>query len=73
MEWLVDYWDFHIVDYCYSIDLHFRWALMALLGLGIIVIIIGKRFRPEKEIIGGFTTMRDLIIGIQGQINKTAT
>jgi hypothetical protein len=52
---------------------HFHWGLMTLLGLGIIVVIIGKRFKPEKEIIGGYSTMRDLIMGMQRQIKKTAT
>jgi hypothetical protein len=52
---------------------HFHWGLMILLGLGLIVIFVGKRFKPEKDIIGGYTTMRDLIMGMQRQINKTAT
>ena len=52
---------------------HFHWGLMILLGLGLMAIIVGKRFEPEKNIIGGYATVRDLITGIQAQINKTAT
>jgi hypothetical protein len=51
----------------------FHWGLMTILGFGLILVIIGKRFNPEKEIIGGYDTVRDLIFGMQSQISKTTT
>ena len=52
---------------------HFHWSLLIILGVGLTTVMIGKKFKPEKEIIGGYNTIRDLIKGMQGQINKAAT
>jgi hypothetical protein len=47
---------------------HFHWSLWIILGIGLTIVMIGKRFKPEKDIIGGYKTIRDLIIGMQEQI-----
>jgi hypothetical protein len=52
---------------------HFHWGLWVIFGLGITIMIIGRFFKPEKEVVGGYDTIRDLIIGMQRQINKAAT
>ncbi|MFI5136475.1 MAG: hypothetical protein ACHQIM_01525 [Sphingobacteriales bacterium] len=49
---------------------HFHWTLMITLALGLVVIFIGNKFKPEKENIGGYDTIKDLILGMQAQINK---
>jgi len=51
---------------------HFHWALFITLGLGLIMIFIGRTFKPEKEIIGGYNTIRDLIIGMQLHLEKSS-
>jgi len=48
----------------------FHWTLFITLGLGLPLILVGRMFEPEKEIVGGYDTVRDLIIGMQMQINK---
>lgn len=52
---------------------HFHWSLLIILGIGVIIVMIGKRFKPEKDIIGGYDTIRDLIKGMQRHINKAGT
>ncbi|HNY01279.1 MAG TPA: hypothetical protein PKG48_01765 [Bacteroidales bacterium] len=56
-----------------SLFWHFHMSLLILSFLGLVVIFIGKLFKPEKNIIGGYNTMRDLVIGIQEQLEKAAT
>jgi hypothetical protein len=51
---------------------HFHWGLWIILGSGIAIVIIGRLFKPEKEVIGGYNTIHDLIIGMQKQMNKVA-
>jgi len=50
---------------------HFHWSLMFILALGITISVIGNKFKPAKETIGGYETIRDLIFGMQAVINKT--
>lgn len=49
---------------------HFHGMLLIPLCLGITFIFIGNKFSPDKEVIGGYETIRDLIIGMQAQANK---
>jgi len=49
---------------------HFHWTLMIALISGIIISIIGNKFKPAKENIGGYDTMRELIVGMQYRIEK---
>jgi hypothetical protein len=49
----------------------FHWALLITFVLGLFLILIGRKFKPEKEVIGGYDTVRDLIVGMQKQINKS--
>lgn len=51
----------------------FHWTMLLFLGLGIIAITIGRQYKPEKEIIGGYDTIRDLIKGMETILIKTAT
>jgi hypothetical protein len=51
----------------------FYWSLWIILGIGLTIVMIGKMFKPEKDIIGGYDTIRDLIIGMQEQLKKAAT
>lgn len=51
----------------------FHWSLWIILGIGLTIVLIGKMFKPEKDVIGGYKTIRDLIIGMQEQIKKAAT
>ncbi len=49
---------------------HFHPALFVTLGLGLIFSIVGNKFlKPEKENIGDYTTVRDLVMGMQSKIN----
>jgi len=52
---------------------HFHGSLWIILGIGLTIVMIGNRFKPEKDIIGGYKTIRDLIIGMQEQLKKAAT
>ncbi len=47
---------------------HFYWFLLLPLPAGIILLIIGRRFKPKKEVIGGYDTIRDLILGMQAKL-----
>ena len=49
---------------------HFHWALFIPLFIGITVTIIGNRFNPAKEVIGGYDTIRELILSMQAKANK---
>ena len=56
-----------------SLIWQFHWIMLLFLGLGIITIVIGRQYKPEKEIIGGYNTIRDLIKGMETILIKTAT
>ena len=56
-----------------SLIWQFHWAMILFIGLGIITIAIGRQYKPEKEIIGGYDTIRDLIKGMETILIKTAT
>jgi hypothetical protein len=49
---------------------HFHWTLFVPLCIGVIITFIGNKFSPAKEVIGGYNTVRDLILGMQTQANK---
>lgn len=49
---------------------HFHWILLIPLFIGIFLNIIGNKFSPAKEVIGGYDTMRDLILGMEAQAKK---
>jgi hypothetical protein len=49
---------------------HFHWTLLIPLALGLITMFIGRKFKPAKEVIGGYYTVRDLILGMESQLNK---
>ena len=56
-----------------SLIWQFHWTMLIMIGIGIITIAIGRQFKPEKEIIGGYDTIRDLIKGMEKILIKTAT
>ncbi len=56
-----------------SLIWQFHWILLLFIGFGIIIIAIGRQYEPEKEIIGGYDTIRDLIKGMETILIKTAT
>lgn len=49
----------------------FHWSLLMPLTLGLTLIFTGRLFKPEKEIIENYVTIRDLIVGIQLKISKS--
>lgn len=49
---------------------HFHWMLFIPLCIGIILLLTGNRFNPAKEVIGGYDTVRDLILGMEAQSKK---
>lgn len=49
---------------------HFHWALLIPLCIGLTLIFIGNRFKPAKQNIGGYDTVRDLILGMEAQTKK---
>ena len=49
---------------------HFHWVLFIPLCIGITLTFIGNKFRPAKESIGGYITVRDLILGMEVQAKK---
>lgn len=51
---------------------HFHWALFITLGFGLILIFTGRIFKPEREIIGGYDTVRDLIVEMQLHLEKSS-
>lgn len=56
-----------------SVIWQFHWTMLLFIGLGIMTIVVGRQFEPEKEIIGGYDTIRDLIKGMETILIKTAT
>jgi len=51
---------------------HFHWSLLVPLVIAISLLIIGQRFSPAKEVIGGYDTVRDLIMGMQANLKIPA-
>ena len=49
---------------------HFQWILLLPLCIGISLTVIGNMFSPAKEVIGGYDTVRDLILGMEAQTKK---
>lgn len=49
---------------------HFHWMLLIPLCIGVSLNIIGNKFSPAKEVIGGYDTIRDLILGMKSQVKK---
>lgn len=54
----------------FSIIWNFHWYLFIPTGIGLIINTIGNKLKPAKDIIGGYDTMRDLILGMKEKINK---
>lgn len=50
----------------------FHWGLFVPFLMGLVVVFIGKRFSPARESIGGYHTVRDLIMGMQVQAHKAS-
>lgn len=50
---------------------HFHWILFIPLCIGIFLTFIGNKFSPAKEVIGGYDTVRDLILGMESQTKKS--
>ncbi len=55
----------------FSAAWHFQWALLFPLVAGIVLFYIGDRIGPAREVIGGYATMRDLILGMQAEMTET--
>ena len=53
-----------------SIDWQFHSALFIALCTGITLTFLGNRLKPSKENIGGYDTLRDLILGMEAQAKK---
>jgi len=49
---------------------HFHWLLLVPLIIAISLLVIGHKFSPAKEVIGGYDTVRDLIIGMQANLKS---
>jgi hypothetical protein len=49
---------------------HFHWMLLIPLCIGVSLTFIGNKFSPAKEVIGGYDTVRDLILGMEAQSKK---
>jgi hypothetical protein len=49
----------------------FHWSLLMPLTLGLTLIFTSRLFKPEKEIIENYVTIRDLIVGIQLKLSKS--
>jgi hypothetical protein len=47
---------------------HFHWLLLVPLFVGIALMVVGNKFSPAKEVIGGYDTIRDLIVGMQARM-----
>ncbi len=50
----------------------FHWSIGLFIGFGIITVAIGKQYKPKKELIGGYDTIKDLIKGMETVLIKTA-
>ncbi len=55
----------------FSAAWHFQWAWLFPLVAGIVLFYIGDRIGPAREVIGGYATMRDLILGMQAEMTDT--
>ncbi|GAB3936996.1 hypothetical protein [Mucilaginibacter myungsuensis] len=47
---------------------HFHWMLLLPLGIGILLWYIGSKFPPAKEVIGGYYTLRELVMAMQARM-----
>jgi hypothetical protein len=47
---------------------HFFWLLLTPLIAGALFICLGSKLKPRKEVIGGYDTMKDLILGMQSKL-----
>ena len=57
----------------FSIIWNFHWYLLIPTGIGLIINTVGNRLSPAKDILGGYDTMKDLIVGMNEKINKAIT
>lgn len=51
----------------------FHWLLLLPIAIGVIIYQIGVKKEPEKMNIGGFDNFRELIYGMEKQLNKAST
>lgn len=57
----------------FSFIWNFHWYLFIPIGIGLIINTVGNKLKPAKDIIGGYDTMRDLIVGMNEKIKKAIT
>jgi hypothetical protein len=51
----------------------FHWLLLLPIAIGVVIYQIGVKKEPEKMNIGGFDNFRELIYGMEKQLNKAST